>query len=168
MVLLVKECIVIDLVTGEVIGPFIRTAYNYDMNAASDAAALHCLDESRAQQQFRDECDINTIVRQFGLTGEVPSDVKVPLEGDFADVVDFQSAMNVVRRAEESFMEMPAEVRAEFGNDPGRFVAFVNDPDNRVRAEKLGVVVPRETPKAVEPVLVKVVPEVSGGGASST
>ena len=31
------------------------------------------------------------------------------------DIVDFQSAMNAVRGAEESFMAMPAEVRSRFG-----------------------------------------------------
>lgn len=163
----------VDKLTGEIVFPFVRSPFNYDVDEVSDRTGLRCEDESRAQQHFLEEVDINTIVKRFGLTGELPEpdSVKVPLEGDFEAVYDFQSAMNVVRAAEESFMAMPAEVRSEFGNDPARFMAFVHDPDNRARAEKLGLIVPRETPTAPEPMVVRVVadkPEVSGGGTSST
>lgn len=162
----------IDNETGEVVTPFLRTAYNYDMNKASDESALKCDDPSRTDQQFAEEVDINTIVKRFGLTGELPEkgSVRAPLEGDFVDVHDFQSALNVVRQAEEAFMAMPADVRAEFNNDPGRFVSFVQNEKNRDRAIELGLVVPRETPPAPEPMLVRVVsdPPVAGGGTSST
>lgn len=157
--------------TGEMkwdAGVFVRSPYNYDMNAASDASGLFCPEPTLTQQQFREDSDINTIVERFGLTGQLPSDVKVPMEGDFADVVDFQSALNIVRASEEAFMEMPASVRERFDNNPGKLLAFVHDPANRAEAEKLGIVVPRETPKVPDPVLVRVVPEVSGGGTSST
>lgn len=160
----------VDKSTGEVIFPFVRSAFNYDPDEASDRSSLLCLDPSRADQSFAEECDINTIVERFGLTGQLPEGVTVPQSGDFTQVVDYQSALNVLRKAQEAFDEMPAHVRAEFGNDPARFVDFVNDPDNRARAEKLGVVVPRETPKPVEPVAVRVVADapVSGAGTSST
>lgn len=160
----------IDQDTGEIITPFLRTAHNYDRNRASDESALVCADPSRTSQEFKDDSDINTIVERFGITGQLPDpgSVKAPLEGDFHEIYDFQSALNVVRAAEESFMQMPADVRAEFKNDPGRFVDFVNNPANRARAEELGIVLKHEQPKPPEPVLVKVVPEVSGGGTSST
>lgn len=155
--------------TGEMVpGPFLRTAHNYDMNSASDESALVCADPSQTDQSFAEEVDINTIVRRFGLTGELPEDLKVPQSGDFTSITNYQDAMNVVRAAQEAFMEMPAEVRAEFGNDPGRFIAFVENEKNRERAIELGIAVPRETPKPVEPMLVKVVPDVpaSSGGTS--
>lgn len=159
----------IDKVTGEIIAPFVRSPFNYDLNEASDRSGLKCEDPSRADQSFAEQSDINTIVKQFGLTGQLPEGVTPPQSGDFTEVYDYHSAMNVVRQAQESFMEMPADIRAEFNNDPGRFMAFVHDPANRERAEKMGLVVKREAPKPPEPVLVKVIPEPAPpGGTSST
>lgn len=161
----------IDKDTGEVITPFLRTAYNYDMNAASDESALHCLDATRTQQQFKEEVDINTIVRNFGLTGQLPESLVVPQPGDFDAVHDFHSAMNEIRRAEEAFMELPGDVRAEFGNDPGRFLAFVHDPANVERSRELGIRNPKPAePAPPEPLLVRLAPEnppISGSGGTS-
>lgn len=147
----------VDRETGEIIVPFFRTAYNYDRNAVSRETALVCKDASRTKQSFKDETDINNIVRRFGLTGELPTSLKVPTYEDFSAVVDFQSAMNIVIRAEKAFAEMPADVRRRFDNDPGKFMAFVHDDANKDEARKLGLLVPE--PSAPVPTLVKVVPE---------
>lgn len=136
---------------------FLRTAHNYDRDQASLSSGYSSDLPSLAQQQFKDEADINTIVERFGLTGQLPENVAVPQSGDFVDAMDYQSAMNVIRSAQESFMQMPAHVREEFNNDPGRFVAFVNDPDNKDRAAKLGILAPAKGDP--EPMLVKVIPE---------
>lgn len=157
----------VDPETGEIVPPFVRSSYNYDPDAASTASGLRCDDPSRTDQSFAEEVDINTIVRRFGLTGQLPENVSVPQSGDFTAVTDFQSALNVVRAAEESFMEMPADVRSEFANDPGRFLEFVNNPANRERAEQLGIVNKREAPKIPEPVAVRVVPDPAPGTSST-
>lgn len=141
--------------------PMLRTPYNYDRELASEVSGLLCADPSLTQQQFKEETDINTIVERFGLTGELPKDLKVPQSGDFLDVVDFHSAMNIVRKAEESFMEMPADVRDRFGNDPGKFLAFVHDDKNREEAKKLGILVPDVVPPPkAEPMDVRIVADV--------
>lgn len=134
---------------------FIRTAYNYDMNAASDESGLSCPEESLAIQSAKDECDINTIVRRFGLTGELPNDLAMPVSGDFAGIGDFHAAMNVVRKAEEEFLRVPAETRARFQNDPARLMAFLEDDRNREEARSLGFLAPAAV--APEPLSVRVV-----------
>lgn len=158
----------IDRDTGEVVTPFLRTAYNYDTNKVSVETGLKCEDPSLAQQQFAEEADINTIVRRFGLTGELPQDLAVPESGDFTQVVDFQSAMNIVRASEEAFMELPGEMRARFSNDPGKFLAFVHDENNRDEARKMGILRPEPVVTPPEPLLVKIAPDVGSGGTSST
>jgi len=120
---------------------FLRTPYNYDTMEASDASALSCPEPTLAQQHARDECDINTIVRRFGLTGELPSNVRVPQYGDFTHTTDYHTAMNAVLAANEAFMQLPADVRTRFNNDPGALVDFVSDESNRAEAAKLGLVV---------------------------
>lgn len=136
---------------------FVRSAYNYDVDAASLEAGLECLDVSLTKQSFSEEADINTIVRRFRLTGELPTDVRMPTYGDFTDVIDFHSAMNVVASARESFDAMPAEVRARFHNNPGEFVDFCSDGENLAEAIKLGLV-DKPLPKVVVPI---VAPEVA-------
>jgi len=119
---------------------FLRTPYNYDTDEASDASGLSCPEPTLAQQHAKDETDINTIVRRFGLTGELPNNVRVPKYGDFTHVNDYQTAMNMVIKANEAFMQLPADVRTRFNNDPGALVDFVSDDNNRAEAEKLGLV----------------------------
>lgn len=123
--------------------PFVRSAYNYDRDAASVQSGLACRDVSLAKQEFAEEVDINTIVRRFGLTGQLPSDVRMPVSGDYTGIGDFHEAMNSVRAAQESFDQMPAEVRRRFHNDAGEFVDFCLDDSNRDEAVKLGLVPPR-------------------------
>ena len=53
-------------------GVFLRTPYNYDVDEVSAETGLACFDESLTQQQFKEESDINEIVRRFGLTGQTP------------------------------------------------------------------------------------------------
>jgi len=122
---------------------FLRTPYNYDTMEASNADALSCPEPSLAQQHARDECDINTIVRRFGLTGELPSNVRTPQYGDFIEATDYHTALNAVRAADAAFMELPADIRTRFNNDAGAFVDFVSDDSNRAEAEKLGLVLPK-------------------------
>lgn len=136
---------------------FLRSANNYDMDAASNETALHCKDESLTVQSAAEECDINTIVRRFGITGELPSNVAMPVSGDFTGVVDFHGAMNLVRQAQEEFLRVPAEVRARFLNDPGRFIEFFDDPANADEAKKLGLL--REPVAPPAPLAVRVVPD---------
>lgn len=120
---------------------FLRAPFNYDVDAASKEVELVCdPEESVTQQQFKDECDINEIVRRFGLTGEMPDDFRAPVSGDFTGVSDFQSAMQAVRAAQEAFNSLPAEVRAEFSNDPQRMMDFLSNEKNRERALELGLV----------------------------
>lgn len=123
---------------------FVRAGepFNYDTDEASEESGLDCsVEPSLTKQSFADEVDINTIVKRFGLTGQLPSDVRVPQYADFETVIDYHSAMLQVRQAQEAFMKMPAEVRARFNHDAGALVDFVSDDKNRAEAEKLGLVV---------------------------
>lgn len=115
-----------------------RDFVNVDDGEPLDCSVL----PSRTSQEFAEEVDINTIARRFNLTGELPSNVPQVLQGDFEGVTDFQSAMNLIVQARESFAAMPAHVRAEFHNDAHEFLEFTSDPANYGRAEELGLVRP--------------------------
>lgn len=145
---------------------FLRTAYNYDMDKASEESGLVCNDPSMAQQQFLEESDINTIVNRFGLNGELPDVLRAPSYGDYTEISDFHSAMNAVKSAEANFMQMPADIRARFLNDPQRFLEFVSDDSNYDEARKLGLLnVLTESP--VSPVKVPDLPPSSDASPSA-
>jgi phage internal scaffolding protein len=132
--------------------PFLRTPYNYDADKVSDETGLSCPEPTLAQQNFKDESDINYIVRQFGITGELPGKPLSPQYGDFTGVLDYHSAVNAVLAAQDDFMELPAQMRARFDNDPAQLIDFLGDENNREEAIKLGLVAakpisePSETP----------------------
>lgn len=148
---------------------FLRTEFNYDTNEASIESGIECKDESKTKQSFKEESDINTIVKRFGLTGQLPEGVKAPTYGDFTEVMDFHTAMNAVAAAGEAFDRMPAEIRARFNNDPGAFVDFCSNDENRAEAEKMGLVVPKEVTKEgkVSPRPVTTSNELVGSGDST-
>lgn len=123
-----------------------RGAFGYDVKAASDAARLVPSMPSRVKPEFAEDCDINVIVRRFGLTGQVPANVRMPLTGDFSAALDFHSANNLVLEARDSFDRLPGDLRKRFGFDPGRLMEFLEDPSNRAEAVSLGLV---DAPPAV-------------------
>jgi len=105
-----------------------------------------------AQQQFKDKCNINSIMRKYHKTGMIDHLRRTP--GQYAnllDVKDYDSALQTVISARDSFMTLPSEVRARFGNEPQGVIDFLKDPKNYDEGVKLGLLTPRpipETPKS--------------------
>lgn len=128
---------------------FARNPYNYDTDVASASTGLVTTEPSLAQQQWKDECDINTIAKQFGLTGKMPQAVYLPTFGDFTEVSDFQTALHTIQMAEASFLAMPAHVRERFNNDPQRFLEFTSDARNAAEIAALGLT--KTAPPVVPP-----------------
>lgn len=124
---------------------FISAYDNHEVMSSS--TGLACDDLSLTQQQFKEESDINTIVDRFMKTGYLPDSVNMPQYVDYEGVFDFQSAMNVVRQADENFMRMDAKVRARFHNSPQEFLEFFADPANSDEAVRLGLAVSKPVSK---------------------
>lgn len=119
--------------------PFVRSPYNYDTNAASDESGIDTGTEGGAKQSFRDECDINVILKRFGIGYEIPTGLNMPTSGDFTGINDFHTAMNAVVQARETFEQLPAHIRSRFNNDPGKFVDFTTNEQNREQLLDMGL-----------------------------
>ncbi|WNK14203.1 MAG: internal scaffolding protein [Microvirus sp.] len=119
---------------------FLRTPYNYNTMQASDESGLLCEDKSLAQQNQKDEADINNILRKFGLTGELPNNNRTPTYGDFTGITDYRSALHAVMQAETEFSKLNAEIRARFQNDPEQLLLFLENESNKDEAIKLGLI----------------------------
>lgn len=117
-----------------------RTPYNLDKFPADPGLVIPEDEPVLTQQHFRQECDINEIVRRFGITGELPEPWAAPRYGDFTQVTDFHSAQNMVLEAQAAFDALPAELRERFGHDPQALLEFLDDGGNRAEAIELGLI----------------------------
>ena len=106
---------------------------------------------SLTRQAHKDECDINHIMARFQKTGLLSH--VAAFEGDYAEYaeIDFHTAMNQIAAAKSMFETVPSNIREEFDNDPGRFIEFVNNPENADKMREMGLAKPM-TPPGVPPV----------------
>lgn len=116
----------------------------YDLVARSEEAGLVCADESLTVQSEKDDADINVIVGRYGIGATMPPDIDPRLYADFDEVVDYTSAVLQIQRAGEEFMRLPGGVRAEFDNDPQKFLDFAVDSANIERMVSMGLAFKRE------------------------
>lgn len=114
---------------------------NFDKKEHSLAHGLACTDPSLAIQSQKDESDINTIVRNFGVTGKYPTPVRIPSYGDFTEIGSYQECIEAARAAEAEFLKIPAELRARLENNPQRFLEYVGNPANLEEMRKLGLAI---------------------------
>lgn len=109
--------------------------------------ALFCNDPSKAIQSQKEEADINTIIRNFGLTGTVNQAAVPPTYGDFSGVDDYRTALEAVKAAEAAFLSVPANIRERFHHDPGAFLEFVENPANLEQLRAMGLAKPAPVPE---------------------
>lgn len=96
---------------------------------------------SQTQQCFKDETDINIILKRNPDITQIQyvNNKSKPVFGDFSDVGEYRDALDRVLEAEESFAQLPAEVRDRFNNDPEQFLDFALNPDNGGELVKMGL-----------------------------
>lgn len=96
---------------------------------------------SRTHQSFKDECDINVLMRRYMSTGVLPDNINQQ-EARFLECseTDFQSAMQLVAGASSLFNQLPSTIRNRFDNEPALLLSFLSDEVNRSEAEELGLI----------------------------
>lgn len=97
------------------------------------------------EQGHKKECDINHIIAKYDRTGLISHISK--FEGQFGDVTgpDFKDAMDLVTRSQAMFNQLPVDIRNYFDNSPEKLLGFMDNPDNRSKAEELGLIDKRWT-----------------------
>lgn len=136
---------------SKVKAPFVRSPYNYDVEEASNEAMIpaHLQGESLTVQSMAEDANINVLMDRYGITGKMPENPRIPVFGDFTEVGDYQSALQAVISASDGFMELTANVRARFENNPQKLLEFMSNDANREEAVRLGLV--RAPPAALAP-----------------
>lgn len=117
---------------------------------------------SLTQQQFKDECEIESLLKAHNLSqvmGIVNNHGQQPLYGDVSDIPDFHDAQNHVARATEYFEGLPSDVRSRFNNSLSEFLTTLNNPAAREALTEMGVLKKAadkvDTQPVVPPVAVK-------------
>lgn len=106
---------------------------------------------SMTKQEFAKQCDINNIIKEFSLTGQINHINAAAAQGAFLDLpdsVDYQEHLHTIMAAEAAFAALPAKMRDRFQGDPATFLAFVQDPKNADELIELGI---RERPPRTNP-----------------
>lgn len=111
-----------------------------------------CVGESKTIQEFKDDCDIKVLIKRMESGMSLSPDsvkrglARAPEYGDFSrfQAMDFAEMQNQINEARDNFMALPSDLRSRFGDDPARFIEWVNDSTNMQEAIKLGLVVPRK------------------------
>jgi phage internal scaffolding protein len=127
---------------------FIRSAYS----PISPISLSFPPESSFTRQEFRDECDINVIMRRYQSTGELP--VLNQGTAQFLDVSSsllFQESMNFIAEAQSMFNDLPSSIRDRFANDPATFLDFCSNDSNRKELASMGLLTPEATLEALSP-----------------
>jgi phage internal scaffolding protein len=92
---------------------------------------VRCRRPGRTKQSQKKETDVNFIMQKYERTGVMTHVTRnKAFYGDVSKVPDYASALEVVRSADELFRTVPAKIRAEFENDPQKFLDHVSNPAN--------------------------------------
>lgn len=107
-----------------------------------------------AKQSMKDSSDINFIMARYARGGTVDHLAKHGADYGVFEPQTFHEAMNVVRKGEEMFADLPAEVRKRFHQSPVEFLAFIQDSGNLPEMRKLGLALPERLPDEIPRVRV--------------
>ena len=112
----------------------VRTPYNYDRDEVSKNTALVCEDESLAQQNMKDDADLNIMIRKYGV---LPAQQVNWKEFD-ATVIprDYHQLQNMMKEADAAFLSLPGEVRQSVDNDPEKFLAMVDAKKAEIKKQE--------------------------------
>lgn len=113
---------------------------------------------SKTEQSHTLACNLNEIMRQYGVTKTLPIMAYPPeLFGEDNLELTLTDAYQTVRDADFYFQNLPATLRQKFSNSPTYLWQWVTDPANAEEAVALGLL-KRDPPT----------PSASGEGDKST
>lgn len=98
--------------------------------------------EYTTQQHHKAECDINKIIEKYDKKGVITHISR--FEAKFGDLtgLDFKTMQDKVANALSMFEALPWKIKARFGNSPANLLEFMEHPENRPEAIKLGLIDP--------------------------
>lgn len=103
---------------------------------------FHFQKDSKVQEQFAYDCDINNIVA--GMTAPLPMRNPISDEVKMLTPDVYEKALYAKAEAENAFMQLPSETRTFFKNNPKNMLEFIQNPENVEKCVELGLMTVRQ------------------------
>lgn len=101
--------------------------------------SLDKFDESLTEQSHKKMCSVGSILKKYKKTGLIDHTTSVPGKyADYPNYIDFHLMQVKIANAKSMFESIPSHIRAKFDNDPGKFVDFASNPENRNEMLEMG------------------------------
>lgn len=133
-------------------------------NGTLDVSLSFVNDPGRTEQSHANACDISYILAQHvraGVSPQVPEGVF----NDLTQIVDYQTALNVVDSIHSIFESLPLKVRVAYDHNPSLFMQAVEDPSERDKLVELGVFMTKDGHSSGEGKPEVVIPKPKAEGA---
>ena len=114
--------------------PIIRSAYGPKAVVKTAVGK-----KTMTKQSFAEECDINNIMAKYQKTGLIDHYNRNAPQYGFATSHDFRESLELVKKAQDMFDELPSQIRRKFDESPQKVLAFCEDPNNRSEMAVLGL-----------------------------
>lgn len=119
------------------------TRFNPPPSPSIDFPSDRKSSQSVTRQEFKNECEMNEILKRFRVTGLLTDPSKPstrrPMWGDFSAIPDPIERANILVAAQDAWLGLPKALLDRF-ESPQDLINFVSDEKNRAEAEKLGLV----------------------------
>ena len=112
----------------------------YTAHNPQEVLGFTCEGVSKTKQSFREETDINQLVKRYHQTGLLPRRSGQPAYGDFSGAEDYSTAQLRIKDAEASFEALPIKIKQRFKNNPGNLMDFLANKKNNDEAIDLGLI----------------------------
>lgn len=97
----------------------------------SDSGALDLIEDQKIDvyeqiQSFKESCDIKTILARYAAGDESALNRRLPYFGDFSEMpTSLAGYLQLLADAENTFAQLPADIRANFNHSPAEFFASI-------------------------------------------
>ena len=107
------------------------TQFNRVMSATQKADCVEFKEPSKVKQSLSYATDINTIYENYCRTGRVPLNGNQPIyDENFIKYDNLIEAQKLVSEASSYFQNLPANIRAKYGNSLEKFVIGLHSKDD--------------------------------------
>lgn len=143
-----------------------KTPHNHDTQKEAELTATRDFDESKTDQSFKDEADINVLTKRMKLGMPVPP----VLPEHFTDrpTLDYHAMRTIIAESNATFYNLAPDIREEFLNDPGRWETQVQKDmaeGNIENLDRMGLkFIPRQPEAATGGTPAQEPPKGAGGG----
>lgn len=98
----------------------------YDSNGRKKVIIKGMEDRYAAAQVFKDQCDVNNIIKRYTEGDALALERVKTFYGDFTNSPkSLLEAMNIVQNGREAFSKLPLEIREAYNHDPDQFIADI-------------------------------------------